>query len=132
MAVTLLKIVLQKYNKLDFIPLSSTDYCTRRIFPLLHNIRVTVHLVNIADHEWREENLRQRSRHGVHGGHHRGVHEVDGVAVEEDGGTAHGHADNHRPEYVLETWTLDNSILDILTICEDWEADLKYIAALAL
>ena len=26
------------------------------------------------------------------------------VAVEEDGGTAHGHTDNHRPEDVLESW----------------------------
>ena len=47
--------------------------------------------------------LGQWDGHGIHSGHDGGVHEVDGIGVEEDGSTAHGHADNHRPERVLET-----------------------------
>ena len=61
-------------------------------------------LVDIADDNRGEEDLGEGDGHGVDGGHHRGVHEVDGVAVEEDGGAAHCHADYHRPEYVLEAW----------------------------
>ena len=83
-------------------------------------------LVDIADnHRW-EEDLGEWHCHCVDRRHHGGVHEVDGVAVEEDGGTAHGHADNHRPEYVLEAW--GNSGLNIIGVffwCRDssktWE-----------
>ena len=62
------------------------------------------HLVDIADNDAGKEDLWEGDGHGVNSGHHRGVHEVDGVAVQEDGCTAHGHADYHRPEYVLEAW----------------------------
>ena len=60
------------------------------------------YLVDVADHEGRKENLGERRRHGVDSGDHRGVHEVDGVAVEEYGGAAHGHTDNDRPENMFE------------------------------
>ncbi len=40
--------------------------------------------------------------HGVDCGDDSGVHEVDGVGVEEDGGAPHRHAHYHRPEGVLE------------------------------
>ena len=62
------------------------------------------HLVNIAHHYWGEEDLREGDCHGVHGGHYGGVHEVNGVAVEEDCGAAHRYANDDWPENVLETY----------------------------
>ena len=59
-------------------------------------------MVDVTDDHRRKEDLREWDCHGVHRGHHRGVHEVDGVAVEEDRGAAHGHADNDRPENMFE------------------------------
>ena len=75
---------------------------TKTFLPSLYDF--FCHLVDIADNDAGKEDLREGDGHGVDSGDHRGVHEVDGVAVEEDGCTAHGHADYHRPEYVLEAW----------------------------
>ena len=61
-------------------------------------------MVDVTDDHWRKENLREWDRHGVHRGHHCGVHEVDGVAVEEYRGAAHGHTNDDRPENVFEAW----------------------------
>ena len=60
------------------------------------------HLVDIADHNRRKENLRERDSDGVHSGNHRGIHEVDGVAIQKDCCTTHCNTDYHRPEYVFE------------------------------
>ena len=65
---------------------------------------MSAYLVDVTHDHWREENLREGYCHGVHSGHHGGVHEVDGVAVEEDGGTAHRHTNNDRPENMFEAW----------------------------
>ena len=62
-----------------------------------------LYLVDVAHNHGREEDLGERNCHRVHGGHHGGVHEVDGVAVEEDGSASHCYAHDDRPENVLET-----------------------------
>ena len=62
-----------------------------------------LYLVYVAHNHGREEDLRERNGHRVHSGHHGGVHEVDCVAVKEDGGTSHRYAHDDRPENVLET-----------------------------
>ena len=46
------------------------------------------HLVDITHHYGGEEDLREWGIHGVYGGHDGGVHEVHGVAVQEEGGAA--------------------------------------------
>ena len=46
--------------------------------------RMTNYLVDITDHHGGEEDLGEWDGHCVHRRHHRGVHEVDGVAVQED------------------------------------------------
>ena len=46
--------------------------------------------------------LRERNGHCVDGGDYGGVHEVDGVGVEEQGRAPHSHAHDDRPEDVLE------------------------------
>ena len=72
-------------------------------------IVLSFHLVNIANNYWWEEHFREGDSHGVHGGHHGGVHEVDGVAVEEDSGTAHGNTHNDGPEDVFESCNKNNT-----------------------
>ena len=59
----------------------------------------SLHLVDVADDQRGEEDLRERSRHRVHRGDHRGVHEVDGVPVEEEPSRAEGGRDNEAPEH---------------------------------
>ena len=73
-------------------------------FPSSPNV-LCFYLIYVADHNWGEEDLRERESHGVDCSDHGGVHEVDGVAVEEDGRASHGNTHDHRPEDVLETWT---------------------------
>ena len=46
------------------------------------------HLVDVAHHYGGEEHLREWDRHGVYGGYDGGVHEVPGVAVQKEDGTA--------------------------------------------
>ena len=65
---------------------------------------ILLYLVDVAHNHWGEEDLGEGDGHRVHGGHHGGVHEVYGVAVEENGGASHCHAHDYRPENVLETW----------------------------
>ena len=63
----------------------------------------SIYLVDVAHNHWGEEDLGEGDGHRIHGGHHGGVHEVDGVAVEENGGASHRYAYDDRPENVLET-----------------------------
>ena len=70
---------------------------------VIHTIIIETHLVNIADHNRGEENLRERMSHGVHSGDHCGVHEVDGVAVQEGSTQPHSNTDYHRPENYFKT-----------------------------
>lgn len=79
-------------------------YVAPQRFSSCPSVLYYIYLIYIADHDRGEEDLGERDSHGVDRGHHRGVHEVDGVAVEEDGRAPHGNTHDHRPEYVLETW----------------------------
>ena len=64
---------------------------------------IFVYLVDVAHNHGGEEDLGEGDGHRVHGGHYGGVHEVDGVAVEENCGASHGDAHDYRPENVFET-----------------------------
>ena len=80
-------------------------------------VRILLYLVDVAHNHWGEEDLREGDGHRVHGGHHGGVHEVYGVAVEENSSASHCHAHDYRPENVLETWKY-NYWLAIITKSE--------------